>query len=164
MAKMAGWGCINSGEIRRSDLPTDNDAISAVMFGFIQGIVRFFDQVGEGICDIGFCNTCADRDLEMACIGDERLIHDGLAQAFGDDIGSFIVRFRQEDNEFLATIPADEVCGPRVLMAAPCQILKYLISSLMAVFIIDLFKMIEVEHHHTEWTIDAAGALEFILP
>lgn len=131
------------------------------MFGLVKRGVGAFNQRFERVGLSGFRHADAQGDADFARVGVEGSFHKSQPQAFGDGMGGVQVRFGEEHDEFFAAVPTDQICGAGIFQAALRHLMQYLVSGGMTVFVVDLFEMVNVEHHDAERTVDAARALEF---
>src|SRR4030067_2975423 len=77
-------------------------------------------------------------------VGEDAVL-DGFADAFSDQVSVLSPRFGQQNNEFLASITGDNVRRTCVLVQLVCQMNQYLVTSCVAVRVIDIFEIIGIQ-------------------
>ncbi len=82
-----------------------------------------------------------------ALLHDKRLVGDREAKSVGDDRGAAEAGLRHHDNEFLAAQAADQIDAAYVAQRTLSQFAQHVVAGEVAVAVIDLLEMVDVEHH-----------------
>src|SRR5688572_27517303 len=142
------------------------NAIAPGIFCLVNGAVSGFEhRVDGGISRAPSGNSDADRDarVETGLVGDH-VICDGFIEplartARGSDFGGI----RADNQEFFATDAADNIFGAYRFLQYCSDAAQHPIASGMTVGVIDMFKIIDIDHHAGQRPIISHRTCPFLL-
>ena len=101
-------------------------------------------QVEGGALDGG--DSDAGADAELSGFGGDAEVCEVIVEAVGGECSHFCVGAGHDDEELVAAEAGDEVSGPHGGAEAVGDGLKGEVSGVMAVFVVDLLEVVDVEH------------------
>ncbi len=130
--------------------PIQRHKITPGAFGIVEGCIGLAKQGfgAGGRTAEGDADTCGHAGREI-----EGQRFDGRSQFFRNRGGSsFVGQAVDDDNEFLAAEPRDQIAGAQVAAQDVGHALQHLVAGEMTELIVDRLKMIDVDDHHGETT------------
>ena len=109
-----------------------------------------------------YADRHAEGDRQATSEGNAGAV-DGCAQPFGGVDGELLVGFGQQHGEFLAPQAAEDVHVAEGGVAQVGDGLEHDVAHLVAVAVVDLLEVVDVEHEHREGAAVAVGAAELLL-
>jgi hypothetical protein len=117
--------------------------------------VQLVDVAGQAeLADAG-----ADREVADAL---ERLALDGQTGALGGGVGAGAVRRGQDPGELLAADAGDVLAATRHRPEAAAQLGEHAIAGRMAVAVVDVLEVVDVEDHEAERHAVAPAARDLV--
>src|ERR1043165_5947225 len=130
-----------------------HDAIATTALRRIQVLVGTLDQP----CRIDARFTVqrrhaeADRERNRAAIERARPLFDDRAQMLREHDAPRQRRRRKHARELLTAVAREQVLPPYTRANATCEVLEHGIASEVAMRVVDLLEVIDIEHHEREW-------------
>ena len=124
--------------------------VAAGLLGGIQGRVGPADQERHALARSQLGHTQAHRHWKIFPLEAESLPQDGMAGPFGSQAGVFERRVGKNDRELLAAITRHEVRAAHGLHEHTRYLAEDGIARGVPAFVVELFEVIQVEHHHAE--------------
>ena len=87
---------------------------------------------------------------------------DVLAEAFRHLDAALLVRVREDHGELVASEACDQVDLAELRLEAAGQVEQDPVADPVAVAVVDLVEVVQVEHHEHEGVAEAVGALAFV--
>ena len=142
----------------------DLDAIASVVFGETKGVVGGLEQSAQIGGMFGeACDTDGEGEMEgvfFCFVGREAQGGDVLSQAICKTQGSRGIGFFEQDSEFFSAVSGSGIGFANDLCDGIAKLKEDFIADEMAVGIVDLFEVIEVEHQDRKGALVTAGSLE----
>src|SRR5689334_13385580 len=142
-----------------------DDAIASHLLRDIQRVVSRTDQrvafPDPRVRPAG--DAEAGRATQRATGEGECMPLDAFAHPFGEGHRGVEHGAREQEHELLATVAADAVDLPRLLLEDRRQLLEHLVARLVAVGVVDALEVVQVAHDAREWLIEPLGVMEHLL-
>ena len=88
----------------------------------------------------------AERDLYGYSVDDQGYLVDTRAQPFGQAHRTLVSSFAEHTNKFLTPVARKQISRAQVPLALGSDRFEYFVPCMMSILIVDLFKVIDVEH------------------
>ncbi len=138
------------------------NAITTRPFGLIELFIRTLDDALRGaIALFHESRSQADRDLDAVRLKDERIVGDLLTQRFSKRDGSTERRLGQNDRKLFTAVPSKHFVATNASLDDTRHFLEHVITGEMAVYVVDAFEVVDVEHQNTQLAFVPSAANEF---
>ncbi len=140
------------------------DAIAPFLFGFIKIMIG----VGNQFCGLNRLidpingDSQADGQRQIFAIVEQGRFGDGPANTFPDLAGGSQSGIWEDDGEFLPTVAAGDIEPPHILPQDRGDMSQRSVADLVSPGIVDLFKVIDVEHDQSGGLAATLGAFDFV--
>ena len=104
-----------------------------------------------------------DRHADDLALEDEAALLDLLAQPLGERARALEVRLREDDGELLAAVAREDLVAPDALLDDARHLLEDVVAREVAVDVVDLLEVVDVEHQEAEVAHVAARAHQLLV-
>src|SRR6266851_1767098 len=137
-------------------------AIAAIVLGAVERGVGALQHIADRLAlELERRQPDRDRDLDAdrALVDRERFAGDRTPQPLRDHARDVQIGLWHHDHKFLAAIAAGQIDAADRLADPDCEFAQYVVAGIMAVFVVDRFEKIDVEHHQRQRLAAARGLL-----
>ena len=140
-----------------------NDFVSTVFFSEVQSLVGKLDAAFRSELDVVLRNAERNGHLDFLVAKEYGLVLDLPAEAFGDEGCVFQFRFGEERQELFATVTGEDIVLAEEAADGARYGLEHGIACGMAVGVVDVLEMVDVDENHAERPPHAVCAFHFSL-
>src|SRR6185295_10662841 len=148
---------------RERGLLVEADLVPALVLGAVEGLVRGAEEAvgGDDRARGVAAHAQAGGDPELLAGAQPERAH-LPPHAFGDGEGAGEVGLGEEDGELLAAVAGDDVGLADGLAEGGGQVAEHLVPHLVAVGLVDVLEVVEVEEEQRQRVVVALGAAELL--
>src|SRR3972149_1064771 len=123
--------------------------ISAAALTQIEGLISIINELGSNsgiIRPCGNANGNCQSSTRLILSADICTTFHNLPQFLRSNNSYILRRFREETDKFFTTITGNNIGAPQGINQQPCRLFERIITLEMAVFIIEVFKVVNINH------------------
>src|ERR1700676_2048196 len=152
--------CVRTDDICTHSSRRCHHAIAAIVLGAVERGVGALQHVADGLAlELERRQPDRDRDLDArrALVDRERFACDRTPQPLRHHACDVQIGLRHHDHKLLAAIAAGQIDASDRLAEPDGEFAQYVVTGIVAIFVVDRFEKIDVEHHQRERLAAAPG-------